>query len=99
MIKTVMKNKYSILALSVLLDLVGLVSFTIPTIGEFSDIIWAPFSAYLMLKLYKGVPAKIASALVFIEEIAPWSDFIPTFTIMWIYSSFFQKKQSKNRSK
>ncbi len=87
-----MKNKYTLLAISIILDLIGLVSFVIPTIGEFSDIIWAPVSAYLMLKLYKGIPSKIASALVFVEEIAPWTDFIPTFTIMWIYTNFFKKE-------
>ncbi len=87
-----MKNKYSLLVISIILDLIGLVSFTIPTVGEFSDIIWAPISAYLMLKLYKGVPAKVASVLVFVEEIAPWSDFIPTFTFMWVYTNYFAKK-------
>jgi hypothetical protein len=87
-----MKNKYSLLAISIILDLIGLVSFSIPTIGEFSDVIWAPLSAYLMLKLYKGMPAKVASAVVFIEEIIPWTDFIPSFTIMWIWTHFFGKK-------
>jgi len=87
-----MKNKYSLLVISIILDLVGLISFTIPAVGEFSDIIWAPISAYLMLKLYKGMPAKIASATVFIEEIMPWSDFIPTFTIMWIWTTYFKKE-------
>ncbi len=86
-----MKNKYVLLAISIILDLIGLVSFVIPTIGEFSDVIWAPVSAYLMLKLYKGMPSKIASALVFIEEIVPWTDFIPSFTIMWIYTYLFKK--------
>ena len=88
-----MKNKYSLLAISIVLDLIGMVSFVIPTIGEFSDVIWAPISAYLMLKLYKGVPSKIASALVFVEEIAPWTDFMPTFTIMWIYTNVTSHKK------
>ena len=86
-----MKNKYSLLAISIILDLIGMLSFVIPTIGEFSDVIWAPVSAYLMFKLYKGVPGKIASALVFVEEISPWTDFIPTFTVMWIYTNVIHK--------
>ncbi len=87
-----MKNKYSLLVISLFLDLIGLVSFTIPAVGEFSDVIWAPISAYLMLKLYKGIHAKIASATVFLEEILPWTDFIPTFTIMWIWTTYFKKR-------
>lgn len=87
-----MKNKYSLLVISIILDLIGLVSFVIPGVGEFSDIVWAPIAAYYMLKLYKGMPAKVASVTVFLEEILPWTDFIPTFTIMWIWTTYFKKE-------
>ena len=42
------------LFLGFLFDAMGMLSFVIPGIGEFSDIIWAPISAWLMMKLYKG---------------------------------------------
>lgn len=87
-------NKYKKLALSILFDAMGYISFFIPGIGEFSDIIWAPVSAYLMTKLYKGKAGKIAAAVSFIEEAMPGLDVIPTFTLMWLYSYVFKSKET-----
>ncbi len=87
-------NKYKKLALSILFDAMGYVSFFIPGIGEFTDIVWAPASAYLMTKLYKGKEGKIAAAIAFIEEAMPGLDVIPTFTLMWLYSYVFKSKET-----
>jgi len=76
------------LALSILLDGCGYLSFAFP----FIDILWAPLSGYLMTRLYKGNRGKIAGVIAFIEEALPGLDVIPTFTLMWIYSYFFIKK-------
>lgn len=86
-------NKYTKLILGIVLDAVGYVSFLIPGIGEFSDIIWAPLSGYIMTKLYKGKSGKIAGVIAFIEEALPGLDVIPTFTLMWLYSYVFKKKE------
>lgn len=85
-----MKHKYKRLLLSILLDLIGL----IPLI----DIIWAPISGYIMTQLYKGTKGKVAGVISFIEEIIPFSDFIPTFTIMWFYTNFVDNKNIKELS-
>ncbi|WP_242118717.1 hypothetical protein [Aestuariivivens sediminicola] len=87
-------NKYKILAISILCDVIGYVSFAIPGIGEFTDIIWAPLSGWIMTKLYKGKPGKIAGIISFIEEILPGLDVIPTFTLMWIYTYVFSKSEA-----
>ena len=87
-------NKYKILAISILCDAIGYVSFAIPGIGEFTDIIWAPLSGWIMTKLYKGKPGKIAGIISFIEEILPGLDVIPTFTLMWIYTYVFSKSEA-----
>jgi hypothetical protein len=87
-------NKYKKLALSILFDAVGYVSFLIPGIGEFADIVWAPASAFLMTKLYKGKSGKIAAAVSFIEEAMPGLDIIPTFTLMWLYTYVFKTKET-----
>lgn len=87
-------NKYKKLALSILFDAVGYVSFIFPGIGEFIDIIWAPASAYLMTKLYKGRTGKIAAAVAFIEEAMPGLDVIPTFTLMWLYTYALKSKDT-----
>lgn len=79
-------NKYKKLVLGILFDALGFVSFIIPGIGEFADIIWAPVSAWLMTKLYKGKPGKIAAVVSFVEEAFPGLDVIPTFTLMWLYT-------------
>ena len=86
-------KKYQILLLGLLFDALGLVSFIIPGIGEFSDIIWAPVSAWLMTKLYKGRTGKIAAVITFVEEALPGFDIIPTFTLMWLYTYVFKTKE------
>lgn len=85
-------NKYKILVLGIIFDLIGNVSFIIPGIGEFTDVIWAPVSAWLMTKLYKGKPGKVAAVINFVEEALPGIDFIPSFTLMWLYTYVFNRK-------
>ncbi|MGV6832590.1 MAG: hypothetical protein ACWA5P_13640 [bacterium] len=75
-------HKTSKLVWSILFDILGYVSLVFP----FFDILWAPASAYLMTKMYKGQKGKIAAAIVFIEEALPMLDVIPTFSLMWLYS-------------
>ena len=87
-------KKYQILLLSLLFDALGFVSFIIPGIGEFSDIIWAPLSAWLMTRLYAGRAGKIAGVITFIEEALPGVDVIPTFTLMWLYTYVFKNKKA-----
>jgi hypothetical protein len=84
-------SKYNKLLLSILFDAIGYASFIIPGIGEFTDIIWAPVSAWLMIKMYKGNTGKIAGVISFIEEILPGLDVIPTFTLTWLYTYILKK--------
>lgn len=87
-----MKKKYALLLLSILFDGVGMLSFVIPMVGEFSDVIWAPLSAFLIYKMYKGVEGKVGSLVAFIEEIGVFgTDFLPTFTLTWIYKYLIKK--------
>lgn len=82
-----MKNKkYKLLRQGILFDLIGMVTMLIPVIGPFLDILWAPLAAKKMHSMYKGTSGKVASVIVFVEELIPMTDLIPTFTIMWIYT-------------
>lgn len=90
-------DKYKLLQRGIVYDLVGMISMTVPVIGPFLDLIWAPIAARLMKKMYKGTEGKIASVFVFLEEILPFTDIIPSFTLMWLYT-FIWKKQSKGRA-
>ncbi|WP_166964355.1 hypothetical protein [Yeosuana marina] len=86
-------SKYNKLIIGILLDAIGYVSFLIPGIGEFSDIVWAPISAWIMTKLYKGRSGKVAAVINFVEEVLPGVDVVPTFTLMWLYTYVFNKKK------
>lgn len=90
---TAQDSKFKDLALSLLFDTIGMMSFSIPFIGEFSDVIWAPISGWIMLKMYKGTQGKVAGIFSFLEELLPVTDVIPTFTIMWFYKYYIKKNQ------
>lgn len=83
------------LLLGLLLDGIGMISFTIPLIGEFSDVVWAPVAAFIMTRMYKGRVGKVAGVLTFLEEIIPFTDVIPSFTLTWIYTYYFQKSDKE----
>jgi len=67
----------------IFMDLIGYASFAIPAFSEISDIIWAPLSAFIFLKTFGGRIGRMGSVFNFIEEVLPFTDFIPTFTIAW----------------
>ncbi len=87
------KINYTTLILSLLFDIIGMTSFIIPGIGEFSDVVWAPLSYWLMTKMYPGRIGQIGGIISFVEEAAPGLDFIPTFTLTWLYDTFMAHKQ------
>ncbi len=58
-------------------------TFSVPGFGEFADLIWAPISALIFLKMFGGRVGTIGGILNFIEEILPFADIIPSFTIAW----------------
>lgn len=82
-------NKYKKLGLSLLCDGVGYISFIFPPI----DFVWAPLSAYIMTKMYKGKKGRVAAVISFIEEALPMLDIVPTFTLMWIYTYIFENRK------
>ena len=79
------------LPLCILLDLMGMVSFSIPVIGEFADVIWAPISALLFIKMCGGKLGFFGAGFNFIEELFPFTDIIPSFTIAFALKYFFKK--------
>src|SRR5690606_38208590 len=86
-----LKNKK--LVKSLVYDAVGMATMSIPLIGPFLDIAWAPIAAKKMSKMYPGTKGNFASVLVFLEEILPFTDIIPTFTLMWVYTYVWEKQQ------
>lgn len=87
-----MNNKYTLLILGVIFDAIGMLSFVIPGVGEFTDVVWAPLASFIIYKMYRGTEGKIGGLITFVDEILPGLDIIPTFTLMWVYK-FLIKKQ------
>ena len=79
-------NKGTMLVLSLLFDFIGMVSYFVPVFAEVTDLVWAPISGILLITMYKGTIGKLAGVFGFIEELVPFIDFIPTFTITWFYT-------------
>jgi hypothetical protein len=94
--KVVIKNqssrKTTKLILGIVFDLIGMLSYLIPGIAETLDVVWAPISGFLLVAMYKGYTGKVAGVIGFLEEIIPFTDVIPTFTLTWIYQYIFKKE-------
>ena len=74
--------------LCILIDIIGMLSYLIPGMGEWMDTVWAPISAFLFSLLFGGTKGTI---IAFLEEILPFTDAIPTFTITY----FIRKNQTQ----
>src|SRR5690606_18568281 len=85
-------DKMRKLYLGLLFDAIGMLSFTIPFVGEFSDVIWAPLSGVILARMYKGRKGVCGGIVSFIEEAIPFTDVSPAFTLMWLYTYYFNKK-------
>lgn len=92
-------EKYKLLKQGILFDLIGMASMAVPYIGPFTDILWAPYAARKMKKMYPGRDGKIAAVIVFLEEILPYTDIVPTFTLMWLYTYVWKSEQALTPTK
>ena len=79
-------NKGTMLVLSLLFDFIGMVSYFVPVFAEVTDLFWAPISGILLVVMFKGTAGKLAGVFGFIDELLPFVDVIPTFTITWFYT-------------
>lgn len=80
------------------MDIIGYATYTIPLLGEFGDLLWAPLSAFLFYKTFGGWKGLLGGMFNFIEELLPFTDFIPTFTIAWLWQHATQRKPVFNPS-
>ena len=85
-------KKQPSLPICIAMDLIGYATYTVPGLGEFADIIWAPVSGFIFYKLFGGWKGAVGGVFNFVEEIFPGLDFIPSFTIMWIMRSYSKKE-------
>lgn len=66
------------------MDLAGCITYIIPGFGEMGDILWAPISAITFFFTFKGRAGVQGGIFNFVEEFWPGTDFIPSFTIMYL---------------
>jgi len=90
-VKITNKAKYRKLAASIFFDAIGTLSYLVPALGESIDFVWAPLSAILLFRMYRGAEGKIGGMINFFEEAFPFTDIIPTFTLTWIYKYMIKK--------
>lgn len=76
---------------ALLMDGIGCLTYFIPVLGEFADILWAPFSAWMFYRMFGGRMGRIGGIINLIEEGLPYLDIIPTFTIAWFLRRFIDK--------
>jgi hypothetical protein len=91
-----MKKQQPSLVFCIAMDLIGYASYAIPLLGEFSDIIWAPISALIFFRTFGGWKGAFGGIFNFVEELLPGLDFIPTFTITWVWNYFTQRSKPAN---
>lgn len=77
-----MKTSPSLL-LCIVMDIIGYATYSVPVLGEFGDLLWAPVSALIFYKMFGGWKGAMGGVFNFVEEILPGLDFIPSFTLMW----------------
>lgn len=82
------------LVFCILMDAVGYATYAIPIIGEFADFIWAPISALVFYRTFGGWKGAFGGMFNFFEELMPGLDFIPTFTITWLWQNLGRKERA-----
>ena len=87
-----MNKKQPSLIFCILMDVIGYATYAIPFLGEFADILWAPVSSMIFMKIFGGWKGALGGVGNFIEELLPGTDFIPSFTIMWFIQNMGRKK-------
>ncbi len=88
------RHKKNVLYLSLIIDGLGMLSYLIPGIGEWTDVIMAVITALAIFKYYGSYGW---AAFGFLEEILPFTDVIPSATIVWVYRFVFTEKETKTR--
>lgn len=87
-------RKKQLLYLCLLIDAFGMLSYVIPVIGEWTDIITSVLTAFTIFKSFGSYGW---AAFGFLEEILPFTDVIPSATIVWVYRFIILRNETKTR--
>mmetsp|Transcript_54306 Transcript_54306/g.128589 ORF Transcript_54306/g.128589 Transcript_54306/m.128589 type:complete len:124 (-) Transcript_54306:73-444(-) len=75
------RDKWYKLVFSILIDIIGIMTYLIPLLAELMDVFWAPLSALLIFQMYGS---SLLTGVALIEELLPFTDIVPTATIGWL---------------
>lgn len=78
-------KKQPSLVICILMDVIGCASYLLPGLGEFFDLVWAPISGIIFFFMFGGWKGAFGGIFSLAEELTPGFDFIPTFTIAWVW--------------
>ena len=85
-------EKLPSLTFCIVMDLLGMATYALPFLGEWGDVLWAPISAFVFYRSFGGMTGAIGSMVNLVEELVPFMDFFPTFTIGYFYTKHKMKK-------
>lgn len=85
------KRKQKDLISSLAIDALGMTTYLIPALGETADLVLAPIISILIYAVHKTTFGAIAG---FFEEIIPFTDIIPSATIIWAYRYIFKSEST-----
>lgn len=82
---------------SIIIDLIGLLSYLLPGIGESTDIATAPLNLAWIYGMFDDdgevtTGEGALSAFGLVEEAAPFIDIIPSATIAWYYKWYMTRE-------
>ncbi len=89
-------KKQPSLQFCLLMDAIGCIPFLIPVVGEAFDIAWAPISAIIFYFAFGGRKALFGAAFNLVEELVPFLNFTPTFTIAYLWRKYVEKKSNNS---
>lgn len=87
------EKKRKDLMASLAIDALGMVTYLIPALGETADVVIAPIISVLIYAVHRTTFGAIAG---FLEEIIPFTDIIPSATIIWFYRYFLKRESTFN---
>lgn len=97
LLKKYNSRKTTMLILSIVFDMVGILTYIIPGLGEGFDLAWAPIAGFALYIMYGGFLGVFGGMFVFLEELIPFTDIIPGFLIMWLVKYVLLAKKSKRQ--
>jgi hypothetical protein len=86
-------KKQKDLMASFAIDALGMATYLVPALGETADLVLAPIISILIYAVHRTTIGAIAG---FFEEIIPFTDIIPSASIIWVYRYIFKKDDTFN---